>query len=312
MREWNYAFSVPEQKKVRVLVHTDCKNEADDQYALAHHVMTPKFIVKGVIASHFNKHPREYGDGYTAQASFDEVNKVLEYMGVDDIPVVKGAEHPLKNETEPQISEGAQMIIDEAMRDDSHPLFIACQGALTDLASAILMEPAICGRMTAIWIGGGDYPEGGPEFNLEQDIAAANILMKSKMDVWQVTKSVYKQMAVSLAELQYNVMPCGKIGRYLFEQMLHVNHECAGIPWPNGEIWGLGDSPTISLLLEEEQRTDSYDIVKAPVIDYKTMQYCHREETKLIRVYKKVDARLTFQDFFAKLKLNYGETKDEY
>ena len=85
MKEWNYAFSVPEQKKVRVLVHTDCKNEADDQYALARHVMTPKFIVKGVIASHFNMHPREYGDGHTAQASFDEVNKVLEYMGIDDI-----------------------------------------------------------------------------------------------------------------------------------------------------------------------------------------------------------------------------------
>ena len=28
---WNYAFQVPEQKKIRYIVHTDCKNEADDQ-----------------------------------------------------------------------------------------------------------------------------------------------------------------------------------------------------------------------------------------------------------------------------------------
>lgn len=28
---WNYAYTVPENKKVRVIVHTDCKNEADDQ-----------------------------------------------------------------------------------------------------------------------------------------------------------------------------------------------------------------------------------------------------------------------------------------
>ena len=44
---WNYAYTVPENKKVRVIVHTDCKNEADDQYAVAHHLMTPRFDVKG-------------------------------------------------------------------------------------------------------------------------------------------------------------------------------------------------------------------------------------------------------------------------
>lgn len=39
---WKYRFSVPDNKKVRVIVHTDCKNEADDQYALAHHLMTER------------------------------------------------------------------------------------------------------------------------------------------------------------------------------------------------------------------------------------------------------------------------------
>ena len=50
---WNYAYTVPENKKVRVIVHTDCKNEADDQYAVAHHLMTPRFDVKGLVAGHF-------------------------------------------------------------------------------------------------------------------------------------------------------------------------------------------------------------------------------------------------------------------
>ena len=46
---WNYAYTVPENKKVRVIVHTDCKNEADDQYAVAHHLMTPRFDVKASL-----------------------------------------------------------------------------------------------------------------------------------------------------------------------------------------------------------------------------------------------------------------------
>lgn len=32
---WKYDFKVPDQKKYRVIVHTDCKNEADDQFAVA-------------------------------------------------------------------------------------------------------------------------------------------------------------------------------------------------------------------------------------------------------------------------------------
>ena len=49
-----YHFSVPDPKRVRMIVHTDCKNEADDQFALVHHLLTPKFIVKGIVAGHFD------------------------------------------------------------------------------------------------------------------------------------------------------------------------------------------------------------------------------------------------------------------
>ena len=51
-----YHFNVPDQKRVRMIVHTDCKNEADDQYALVHHLLTPKFIVRGIVAGHFDLH----------------------------------------------------------------------------------------------------------------------------------------------------------------------------------------------------------------------------------------------------------------
>ena len=53
------------------------------------------------------------------------------------------------------------LIIDEAMKESDKPLYILLQGAITDLAVAILLKPEICNRMTAIWIGGGDWPKGG-------------------------------------------------------------------------------------------------------------------------------------------------------
>lgn len=309
MRKWNYDFDVPDLKKVRMIVYADAKNEADDQFAIAHHLMTPKFIVKGLIAGHFDLNAREYGKGNTATASRREIEKVLELMGLaGEYPVYTGAQTALPDEETPVLSEASQFIIEEAMKDDPHPLYIACQGAITDLASAILAKPEICERMTAIWIGGGIYPEGGFEFNLINDPAAVNVLFKSRMPVWQVPMNTYKQMAVSLAELQYQVKPHGKIGAYLVQQMIEFNNQTAEVPhWPHGEIWGLGDSPTIGLLLFEGERTDVYDEIPAPEIEYGTMKYIHTGNHRPIRVYKDANARLTLADFYAKLALNYPE-----
>lgn len=307
---WKYRYTVPDNKKVRVIVHTDCKNEADDQFALAHHLMTPRFDVKGIVAGHFWKNPQEYGELGTAKASYDEILKVMELMGVKgEYPVYMGASYALKDEHIPVESEGARFIIEEAMREDPRPLYIACQGAVTDVASALLIKPEIADRMTIIWIGGGDYPEGGFEFNLLMDIHAVNVIFSSTVPVWQVPKSLYKVMAVSLAELQLKVRPCGEIGKYLFEQMVEFNQKAAAyeMEWPQGEIWGLGDQGTIAVLMEELEKV-SYDMIPAPRVA-EDMSYIHDQNNREIRVYNYLDARLTLEDFFAKLAINYGESR---
>ena len=298
-----YHFSVPDQKRVRMIVHTDCKNEADDQFALVHHLLTPKFIVKGIVAGHFDLSQKMYKSGKSASASLDEVNKILDLMDAKEVSAYLGAEVPMKDEFTPVDSDGVRFIIDEAMKDDPYPLYIACQGAVTDIASALLMKPEIATRMTAVWIGGGAYPEGGFEFNAFQDIAAANVLMKSEMPIWQIPSDVYRNMSVTLSELQLNVEPCGAIGKYLFEQMLEVNEDAADIPfWPNGESWGLGDSPTIGVFLDDNP--DWYEEVPAPHIN-EDMTYDFDGSNRKIRVYKAINARLILDDMFAKLKINY-------
>lgn len=304
---WKYKFNVPENKKVRVIVHTDCKNEADDQYALAHHLMTDRFEIKGIIAGHFDGNCQEYGHGNTEKASYDEIVKVMDLMGMKGrYPVLHGAGTPLSDIHTPIKSEGADFLIREAMRDDERPLYIACQGAITDVASALLMKPEIADRMTVIWIGGADYPKGGFEFNLKMDILAANVVFASKVPVWQITMGVYKQFAVSLAELQLKVYPCGKIGKYLFEELTETNEKFAKANqiWPHGEIWGLGDQATIAVLMEELERVN-YDMIKAPTV-LEDMTYSFDNNNREIRVYRSVDSRLTLEDFFAKLAINFG------
>ncbi len=303
----NYKFHVPEQKKLRYICHTDAKNEADDQFTIAHILMTDKLDVKGIIAGHFDKRRETPFKGQTAKASYDEIVKILDLMHLEgQYPVLMGANTGLADEKTPIVSDGARFIVEEAMKDDPRPLFIGMQGAITDLASAILMEPRICERMTCIWIGGGAYPEGGQEFNLEQDITAANVVFRSKMPLWQVTKTGYKQFTTSLAELQVRVEPYGKIGKYLFDQMVELNDICADhMQWPHGETWSLGDEGCIAVLLEEKGQTDIYTERPAPDIDPADMHYIDNPANRGIRVYHRLNARLDLEDLYAKLMINF-------
>ena len=303
-----YNFQVPEEKRLLYIIHTDCKNEADDQYTVAHCLMTDKLEVEGIIACHFELNGGRYPEGESVKASEEEIHKILDYMHLQgQYPVLLGSGIPMPDEKTPVDSEGARFIIRQAMKDDPRPLYIGMQGAITDLASAILMEPEICKKVIAIWIGGGGYPDGESEFNLSQDIHAANVVFKSDMELWQVPKPVYKQFAVSLAELQLKVRPYGKIGRYLFEQMVEFNMERKDIPhWPHGEIWALGDEGTIAALMCEPTRTDMYDMINPPTFAPDMVYiYGNNPSNRKIRVYRTMDARLDLEDLFAKLQINF-------
>lgn len=304
-------YTVPESKRVRMIIDTDCKNEADDQYALTHHLLTPMLDIRGIIAAHFETNAHIWGEHQTVRASYDEIMKVLDLMDMQGkYPVVMGADRPMPDENTPIVSEGARLIVEEAMKDDDRPLFVGLLGTSTDLASALLMEPRIAERMTVIWIGGGDYPEGGWEFNLVQDLHAANVLMTSKTPLWQVPRRAYKQMNVTLAELRLRVAPYGKIGRYLYEQLIEFNAR-TGAPkgnWPHGESWCLGDQPTVGLLLEDRER-DNYDMVPAPRIGADN-RYIPQPGNRAIRVYHTIDTRMIMEDFYCKLALYAMDTEE--
>ncbi len=299
MPQTPYHFNVPEKKKIRLIIDTDAKNEADDAFAIVHALLTPKFLNRGIIAAHFGTHRiRE-----SMQASYDEIQKILKIMDLqDEVMIYHGAIHALINEYSPENSEGSECIVREAMSDDPRPLFAIFLGPLTDLASACLAEPLIANRMTAIWIGGGAWPEGGEEFNLGNDIQAANVVLASGLPLWQVPRDVYTSMRVSLAELQARVEPCGEIGRYLMEQLVACNDQWSDNPdWPVGESWVLGDSPAIGLLLDEHEYC--YDDMPAPRIA-RDMKYILRKHAQPIRVYNRIDSRFILEDLYSKLRLN--------
>lgn len=294
-------YSVTDDKKIRVIIDTDAACEADDQYAIAHALMTRKFIIKGITAEHFGPVRGKSSE----QQSYEEIQKILQLMQCEEIPVFHGASGAMTEAHVPVSSEAAEFIIKEALSDSRYPLFIFCQGAVTNVASALLKAPEIAKRMTVISIIGGAYPNGGSEFNLQNDYLAANILFSSGVELWQVPVNCYSRMRVSYAELQEKVRPCGEIGRYLFDEMqAYGNSEKAN--WVMGESWSLGDSPVVGLGMDF--CIGSFEYRKSPKCD-ENGNYIGFNENE-IRVYHDMDSRFILEDLFAKLKIFYGRKGD--
>ena len=287
-------FNIPEEKKVRVILDTDAKNEVDDQFAIVQAVLSESFDVCAVIGAHFGNEKSKQ----SMLDSYDEINKVLSLMGREDVTVLHGAVGALETEHIPVESEGARFIIEEAMKEDERPLYIAFLGPLTDMASALLMKPEIAQKnVTVIWIGGRDWPAGGWEYNLKNDVLAANVVFKSEVQLWQVPRNVYRMMPVSHAELWTRVRPYGAIGKYLAENVVEFNNEWTSRP---REFRILGDSPAVGLIIYND--CGEWEWKPAPEFD-ENMNYVHNGKNRPIKVYKNIDARFILEDLYAKLEL---------
>ena len=291
---------LPLEKQIRVIISSDVANEADDQYAIVHQLLTPMFDVRGIIAAHFES--KAPGTETTMEKSYQELQKLMDAIGMEDVPALRGCTAPLKSDGDAPASEGVEFLIREALRDDPRPLFVTAQGALTDIAAALNRCPEIAEKLTVVWIGGFPYPEGGQEFNLMQDVAAGRVLMASRAAVWQLPVNVYGSMEVTMAELAARVRPCGAVGRYLYEEMEEYNLRSDEPPGlRRGENWCLGDSPVVGALLQCEWRGNFHMQAAPRIAD--DMRYLPNPAGKQIRVYDAVDVRFILEDMYAKLKL---------
>ena len=313
-------LTFPTDRSIRVIADTDCNCECDDQFCIAHMLMTPRFDMRGIIAEH-------YAEPDSEQKSYEEIKRVIKLMDVEDsgTKILHGAKDAMVDSHTPVESEGARFIVEEAMKEDSRPLFICGQATCTNIASAYLMEPRIAEKVVVIWIGGRPYPEGGFEFNQNNDLNAARVLFQSDLELWQVPFNVYTTMKVSFFEMLNHVYPCGKIGEYLVKHTMEVSggisdnvigsrgsdmSKGAAITSFGGELWSLGDSVCVGLMMNNT--LGKFHMEKAPgSLTDKGFYDFSKEGNRQIRVYDTIDSRFIIQDMFEKFQFYFGKNEME-
>lgn len=280
----------------RVIIDTDAKNEADDQFAIVHALLSPSLDIRGLIAAHFGT----WRSDHSMLESRAEIDLLLELTG-SAVPVANGASEAIGDQRTAQDSAGARLIIEESLlATPEDRLFVAFLGPLTDMASAILLDPALVDRpVTVIWIGGEAHGELGPprsiEFNLSNDIAAANVVFDSGIDVWQVPRNVYSMVSVSYAELEEQIAGSSPLADYLITQLKawNLRHHPGPI-----ESRSLGDSPAVSLLLYPPSGV----FATVPSPRFGVEGHYLPGAGHPVKVCQSVDVRFLLADMFAKIR----------
>ncbi|MET1006376.1 MAG: nucleoside hydrolase [Propionibacteriaceae bacterium] len=282
----------------RAIINTDAKNEADDQFAIVHALLSPMLDIRGLIPAHFGTRRSQR----SLQDSRDEVDLLLDLMGLQgQVTVADGAPAAIPDESTPADSPGAQLIIAESkLASEDDKLYVSFLGPLTDMASAILLDPEIVQRpVVVIWIGGvgydgvESYP--GIEFNLSNDIASANVVFDSGIEIWQVPSNVYSMVSVGYAELDEKIGDTGPLGEYLIRQLHEFNDEHNREPI---ESRSLGDSPAVSLMLFSRGGT----FRTRPAPRFGAEGHYLPGSGHPIRVCESVDVRFLLEDMFAKIR----------
>lgn len=220
--------------QIRLVIDSDAKNEIDDQYAIAWALRSPdRFRVEAVYAVPFshNYFRRNVGvpegDVWEDPAegmrqSYEEILRLYRLLDQDPAGhVFHGAEGYLSQDYQTVDSAAVRDLIQRGMASDEL-LYVAAIGACTNIASALLAEPRLKERLVVIWLGGQPQHFGhGYEFNMGQDIRAAQVLFNSGVPlIWVPCMGVASLLSFSDDEARCKLNGKSRIGTYLTDIIL--------------------------------------------------------------------------------------------
>lgn len=289
-------LTVP-KKKMRAVIDTDTFNEVDDQFAIVHALLSPEQIeVEAIYAApFFNSRSSSAGDGM--EQSYQEILRILELMNRPaEGFVYRGSSRFLPSETEAVESEVVDDLIGR-VKKSSEPLYVIALAALTNIASALLLEPSIKDNMVVVWLGGNalHWPN-NHEFNLRQEPAATRVVLDSGAALVLIPcMGVTSHLRTTVPELERHIPASSQIGQFLLERFREYHDDHLG--WSK-EIWDL--APVAYLL--NESWTPSLLTSTPKLKDDLSWQLTTDRHSMRVATFVNRDA--IFRDLFLKLAAN--------
>lgn len=288
----------PPTGKVRMILDTDTYNEVDDQFALAYaYLSKEKIDLQAVYAAPFHNN-RSNGPGDGMEKSYQEILRLLKFMGKSPEGFAfRGSDNYLQDVSQPIRSDAALDLVKKAMASSpDDPLYVVPVGCITNIASAILIEPKIIENIVVVWLGGNglNWPH-QKEFNLKQDVLAAQVVLNSGVPfVIMPCRPVVSHFHTTIPELKYYLEGKNELSDYLYN--IVVEYSGGRDAWSK-VIW---DVTTVAWLVNP--LWISTDLVHSPVLTDQ-VTYSVDRGRHFIRMANGINRDAIFRDLFKKLTM---------
>lgn len=287
---------------IDVILDTDCYNEIDDQFALAYLLRCKeKLRLQGVCAAPFlNARSTSPADGM--EKSYQEIQKLLTIADRADMKdrVFRGSTQYLADETTPVISDASCFMATMAKQySPENPLYIIAIGAITNVASALLLEPSMKENAVIVWLAGTAYhwPD-NREFNLMQDVSAARIVFGCGVPLVQLPcPGVVDHFMTTRYELEHWLSGKNKLCDYLVNATVaEAEGYAAGRPWSR-VIW---DVTAVAWLMDEQHIFFDSEVRHSPIPEYDN-RWAFDHHRHFIRYVTAVYRDTMMEDLFVRL-----------
>jgi inosine-uridine nucleoside N-ribohydrolase len=174
-----------DQEYPAMIIDADTANEIDDLYAITRALLEPGFRILGLSSAQWRHHLSPENTVWESQ----KINEnILRLMKRQHIPAPLGADMIVGKPwggKEPSDSPAAQFIIRAAKAlKPGEKLTVVSLGALTNVASAILLAPEIIPKIACYCLSGKYFPErkvwDKDEFNARRDLNALNVAFNTE------------------------------------------------------------------------------------------------------------------------------------
>lgn len=212
----------PHKNPLPLIIDADTANEVDDLFAVAIGLLLPELDVRGITSAQWHTSPKAPADTVSESQKFNE--DIARLMDKSDVPLIKGANLPMVNSHREQPSDAARFIIEQALAmPDGEKLHVAILGPATNLASAIVMEPAIIPKVHANYLGFWHHPEtrtwSKREFNTNNDPNAVNALIDTPGLAFRVmTASTSQHLVFDKVNVDKHLKGKPGLGDYLVDR----------------------------------------------------------------------------------------------
>lgn len=286
----------PPKGKVRAVLDTDTYNEIDDQFALAYALLSmEKIELEAVYAApFFNNRSTSPGDGM--EKSYQEILRLLKFLGKSPEGFAfRGSDRYLEDISRPVRSDAALDLITKAKTaTPSNPLYVVTVGCITNIASAILIDPSIIEKIVVVWLGGNSLESPHQrEFNLMQDVPAARVVLNSGVPlVIMPCQPVVARFHTTIPEMTHYLKGKSPLAEYLLKTTIEFS---GGREYWSKVIW---DVTAVAWLVNPSWMPTN--IVHSPVLTDQ-VTYSTDMSRHFIRMATSVNRDAIFRDLFVKI-----------